>query len=71
LGIIQSAVQFAFAVIVNGGRYSHTFQVISGCNIIVPDEKLITEPKAPFAKRLLNLLSNPVANGETIYHWIR
>jgi hypothetical protein len=39
LGIIQSAVQFAFAVIVNGGRYSQTFQIISGCSIIVPDEK--------------------------------
>jgi hypothetical protein len=25
LGIIQSAMQFAFAVIVNGGRYSQTF----------------------------------------------
>jgi hypothetical protein len=71
LGIIQSAVQFAFAVIVNGGRYSQTFQILSDCNIIVPDEKLIAEAKAPFAKRSLNLFSNPVANGETMYRWIR
>jgi hypothetical protein len=34
-------------------------------------KKFIAEHKAPFAKRSLNLLSNPVANGETIYHWIR
>jgi hypothetical protein len=39
LGAIQSAMQFAFAVTVNGGRYSQTFQIVSYCNIIVPGEK--------------------------------
>jgi hypothetical protein len=39
LGVIQSAMQFTFAVIVHGGRYSQTFQITSDCNIIVPGER--------------------------------
>jgi hypothetical protein len=39
VSIIQSAVQFAFTVIINGGHYSQTFQITSDCKIIVPDGK--------------------------------
>jgi hypothetical protein len=39
LGVIQSTMQFAFTISVNGGRYSQTFQIMSYCNIIVPGER--------------------------------
>jgi hypothetical protein len=39
LGVIQSAMQSAFAVIVHAGRYSQTFQIMSYYHIIVLGER--------------------------------
>jgi hypothetical protein len=53
LGIIQSTMQFAFAVIVHRGRYLQTFQIMSDYNIIVPDEKIYCRAQSPVCQAIV------------------
>jgi hypothetical protein len=53
LGIIQSTVQFSFAVIIHRVRYLQTFQIMSDSNIIVPDEKTYCRAQSPLCQAIV------------------
>jgi hypothetical protein len=53
LGVIQSAMQFALAVIVNRGCYSQIFQIMSSCTIIVPGEQTYCQAQSTVCQAIV------------------
>jgi hypothetical protein len=50
LAAAQSALRFAFAVVLNEGQYSEILQIMLFLNIVFFGQTTITEPRAPSVK---------------------
>jgi hypothetical protein len=55
LSIPLKALQFAFAVIVNGGRHSQILQIMSFLDIVVPGERTYYRAQSTFYRAIVEL----------------
>jgi hypothetical protein len=56
LAVVQSALQFALAVIVNEGRYSQIQGIISFLNIVVPGERTYYHAQRTVGQAIVELV---------------
>jgi hypothetical protein len=61
MAVVQSALQFAFGVIVNPGRDSQILQIVSFLNIVVPGESTHYRAQSTVCQVILELAAKSCA----------